>query len=1353
MRVIKTGSSCTLVPTIEGKKSELYEELLNRVGRANRKTANFLYSISKTQEMRNNFNSEDFNTQGEIKPEKFMKEINIDSFVNEIKRIDNLRKDVGAIDEKGNQILYNTPDEIYNKVIDYNNTHLRSKANIIYLNGKFAIDLDILGASNYNINSYLETKKVSFDALNDYLHSLGFSTDYQGNMKSNIANFLNVSRFISDIKEIKTISIGKHAWNEAQTSIILEMMKDDPLVKRLTNKFGNDLNSVLSYVSGRKLVQLTDESKSDLNPYWTDRINDLIEKVRDNFTKINTGEITNRISDAVSSIPDGDVSYFNISGDKIKDVLTDLYKTFHLDKKLSSVNAENVKSLSEAVEVFQNKLAKEMEISKRLGHGNANQVLFNKLRSDINKGKYAEGISKMMIYLQKKIEALEGYSSKMDKEFQSHPDVLQAINKLSGSLMKLLDFTNSYSDIVEKLTHAENLLNNEADLPQEFVNSISTTAKSVQQILMQANSYARGKQFDCVYAFLKRYWGDSDTKYYGGKEYSLSDMLRVASKDISFFDRFIFSMNETNDPVLNLVYEAVKDRNRARDEKLRKVEYIIRTLNADLYSESNTDFMFKRDKDNKTTGKLISEFNWDKLITERDNLKKYLMENGADEKAATKQAALWANDKIVDAPPSMNPVFFEYVAKFAHLIYGENEDPANYVVSLKVPNPKEYGSNEIDNLTQKQKNYYYKMLALKSVLQGALPGIKTEFFNAPQITATVAERMDEGDMDSAVKTVKEEFLDKFRHSAEDYGSEFDEMLAGNEIRQVVSDMNGEELMTLPILYTHKLKDMSRLSTDFSKGMLATAATTVQYDEMNSILDSMMLTKDWLMSKRPTMKTEGGKSMMDIFQWGKQMFMNSVYTEGRNTRSGALMADFFEKSMFGRGRKKESMSIGGVDIPVDKIADFLTEYTSITGLSTNLLGAEDNVWVGKMQMLIEAGAGEFFNLKDLAVADLQYFRLLPQLLNELKGNTKSSMLALLMDRFNVLEDYYESYKETNFYKSGIGKIIGKGDLMFMYGAGEHMLHAVPMLAILRNTKVHDTRTNTDVPLFNVFSVEKNDTGNGLLKVDYDRYQMIDKNDDGSTSYRKLTDEDLKNVDKEITFVNKGMNGAFNSIDKGMIHRYAIGRLIMNFRQWMPAYYEKRFNGVDYDADKGEFREGFYYSTFKFLGDCVKDLFHAKPQIAQRWDELSTTERYNLKRTIGELSLFTVLAVSNLSLGSYKDKRGNWAYRHLIYMTQRLLMETQASTPFFIPFTQYGPTGFIKNVITTLNSPMAAINTMNSLANIIDFTKLAQTVQSGDEKGQNMYLHRLERAVPFYSSIKKQIDLGDEDFMFNVFKQNQ
>ena len=187
-------------------------------------------------------------------------------------------------------------------------------------------------------------------------------------------------------------------------------------------------------------------------------------------------------------------------------------------------------------------------------------------------------------------------------------------------------------------------------------------------------------------------------------------------------------------------------------------------------------------------------------------------------------------------------------------------------------------------------------------------------------------------------------------------------------------------------------------------------------------------------------------------------------------------------------------------------------------------------------------------------------------------------------------------------------------------------------------------------------------------------------------------------------------------------------------------------MHYDADLGQYRQGFYESGFKFVVDTVNDLKRAKFSIATRWDELDDVEKANLKRCIAETGLMVILMVQNLALGEYKDKRGSWAYRNLIYQTKRMLMEVRASTP----LSGFGPQGFIANLVNMLNSPVAAIATIEDIVTLMDLTKLFVTIEGGRYDGENLYMHNLKRRVPYIGQISRQLKIGEEDYIFQVFE---
>ena len=1348
---------CVLTPSVGGKKSVLYEGILKATAN-DRVLTNFLYAISKQTPIKNSFESKEFNSQGEVKPRVFIDKFKVSELVHSKQDLVKERQEIGAEDHNGRPISYDFPEDIYQKVIDYNNNHFAYKANIKFSDGKFYIELNGLNATNYEINRSLESRKARFDATNKFLSAYGFNTDFSDAVRVSTANLLNAVGYIKTIKDIiDTSSKGGYKYTPQTAALLQDLMNKDPLMKRIESFFGEDTADVISFISGRDATVLSEEAASKLDDYWINKVKALLMTSRNKLSQLDLVALTADITRADKQIQDKAPEYFGVASTEISHTLRDLYDTYHLDKEtMNSIN-DSINTLSEAANRFMRIRLKELELQRaKIGNKRGDDNVLKSIQKDITHGKYAQSIVSFLESVSNNIQAQIDNTKAIAEQFEASPDALDAINRLSASILHILESVEAHKDIIEKLTNADQLEVDQMNVPEELIQQIKVAARGLNQALLDARSYARDKQFDVVYAFMKLYWGDSDIQEFNGESHSLENILRIAQKDVNVFDRFIYSMNESNDEALGLIYEAVKTRDRARNELLQKGHFIVRTLTEDLYKSSDSDFMFSRDEKHVPTGMLISNVDYAKFKADKEAYKAALQKEGLNKRDIESKTDDWIRANTKTMKPFTNTVFSNAITQYVKTLYGETANPEDFSFEVTVPNPEKYSSNDLNGLSTAQREYYYKMMALKMVLSYQTPNAGMSFFNAIQVSADFTTALKEagGDPTRVLQMVKNKITDVFQHREDDteYGESLDDVLETNGMKRALSDINGHELMKLPLFFSHDIKDKTRLSTDFSRGMLAMMTAALQYNEMNKVIDALMLSKDWLLSKRSTQKTAGDKVLTDIFTWGRDMYMNSVTNDIGSSRSAGLLTDFMDTAAFGRTKKSEgTISLFGYKISKDKAADLMTGYSSITGLTTNLLGAQANLLVGKLQMIIEGSAGEFFDLKDLAVGEFEYFEMIPQLLLELNSNYKSSKLGLLMEKFDVLGDYYGKLKEAGFYKSAFGKIVGNTNLFFMYGIGEHYLHAVTMLAVLHRNKVHDIQTNRDISMLDAYEVSKTGSS-GLLTINRDRYKWIETDAEGNTTYRDITDKDEELVDKKITYSNKSMHGAFNSLDKGMAHRYAIGRLMMNFKQWMPGHYQRRFRSLHRDADLGVYRRGYYTTLFSFLADTVTDLKDRKFQIATRWEEMSEMDKYNMKRIVAELTIFALLTASNISLGKYKDKRGNWAYRNLMYQVKRMLMETQASSPIIMPFSGYGAMGFVKSIITTLNSPIASLSAIDKLTNILDFSNIFSEVQNGKNKGDNLYIHNLSRNLPFYGQINKQFNLDQDDYVFNVFTKS-
>lgn len=263
---------------------------------------------------------------------------------------------------------------------------------------------------------------------------------------------------------------------------------------------------------------------------------------------------------------------------------------------------------------------------------------------------------------------------------------------------------------------------------------------------------------------------------------------------------------------------------------------------------------------------------------------------------------------------------------------------ADYPVTLLVP--KKYYSDPLAGLTSVQQAYYRKMMGIKYDLENKLHqgGIKTDLFLPVQMNSSMLE----GNKEMSFKDALKQGMDAFRitENDTDYG-----------VTNVILDSNGNEIKSLPVFYVNKLKDQSRLSKDFSKTLLAFGAMTENYSALNTRAALLEMTKSFLMKRQ--LRT--GKNMFQTLRVGSNVLQQEATEPTSNTITGKYLEDLYDVAIYGRAHSKPKVIKG---FSTSKATSLLTQYTSTTGLVMNLPGAIANALVGKLQMLIEAGAGEF-----------------------------------------------------------------------------------------------------------------------------------------------------------------------------------------------------------------------------------------------------------------------------------------------------------------------------------------------------------------------------------------------------------
>ena len=220
----------------------------------------------------------------------------------------------------------------------------------------------------------------------------------------------------------------------------------------------------------------------------------------------------------------------------------------------------------------------------------------------------------------------------------------------------------------------------------------------------------------------------------------------------------------------------------------------------------------------------------------------------------------------------------------------------------------------------------------------------------------------------------------------------------------------------------------------------------------------------------------------------------------------------------------------------------------------------------------------------------------------------------------------------------------------------------------------------------------------------------------------------------------MHGKFNADDRGNLNRWGVGRLMLQFRQWMVTHYRRRFEKTKYNAILDYDVEGFYFTTYKLMGELYSTIKKGEFAFGAMWHGFSKHQQANLRRALFEIASFIGLSAAITYSAKPKDLKGKWRQRMLLYAAMRLRTEIGASTPSL---------GMFENIMTLLQSPAASLSKMNALVDLLSFWDLGVEIESGRYAGMSVWRRNLYEAMPYIGQIRKTFDLSEEDYMFNVF----
>ncbi len=392
-------------------------------------------------------------------------------------------------------------------------------------------------------------------------------------------------------------------------------------------------------------------------------------------------------------------------------------------------------------------------------------------------------------------------------------------------------------------------------------------------------------------------------------------------------------------------------------------------------------------------------------------------------------------------------------------------------------------------------------------------------------------------------------------------------------------------------------------------------------------------------------------------------------------------------------------IGEKYVHGSKVADFGMKYNSLLRIGLNPINAVTNLLVGDIGNIIEAFGGRFYTLTNLKDASNIFFK---DALNE------DSDLNHWRDKIGPLQELedYETVEQVSTSK-GINKEKVENLMYMPQKLGETWLQNRTMVAI-------------------------------LLKDGY-------MDSDGKTTEKgkNITETELKRLINKCYEVNNKIHGRYSSRDAAAISQQVLPRMMMQFKKWIPAAIESRFESKHFNVDLGVEVEGRYKTGWRLLKRALEgDL---KALQAGNMTEL---ELYNMKKNLAEIVIALAATLSFIAMGAFGDDDEELKKNPYYKFTMDQLDRLSGDLLYF-----YNPGSYTETALKPIalaKTTSDVINCMVAFPHIFGLQGKKDVYDSGSRKGENKFLAKAIDVTPIAAPIAKVARNFKKDVKYQSYK---
>lgn len=1274
---------CDMYPEVNGEASKLYRDLLKKI--KNRPLTNLIYAAYLQQGVAAQMDNQGFrvNSQGQHDANAVMQYFDVNSMKIEASKVNDVAMRIGARDSSGDLVDFTDAKDALQRAAQSNSTTTGVVSYVVQHGDVFNILTEAKDSRTQIRTLEVEKKQAVWDVMEQTFANVGIDVN-NFDFNRGLVNANNGRNFLSWFENLRGTRNDLYSQKDVRT--ILALDENSSQVQRLKTMFGT-IDDVAA-----KVYDAFHRGRQNYTQGQLTLMNAAMDNCK-NMQGLDLYSLRQQVDQV-----EGDID-FNSSEAEIQATLEDLNKKYDLDINEIHRKGQKIKQLSHAAAdaafTLQRQLKKLKSEQGVTPEARQLETSINRLTREIANQRYYSGV---MGFLSDALNQVQTMEQLFQQANQAPGTNMERSMARAKALMEIKRIRDGYEHIVESLSRMDDLIVDESISPTDK-QAIEDQAKAVKEYFDKYKKKIDELKENTMIDIAVEYLGETTSN-----GMSIADIVTMADADSSVYD-YLYSIGRVSNPLVATMGSIIRDAQGERTQKLNEVALRIRRANKKLFdSGSHSDFMYEPD-----SNYIISDIDWVTYNEARKQARKKFTRQGKTGLALEEAMDLWqeanTEDRVVD-----------YVS-------GRTE---------RVPNGNY--RKAFPTLTQAQQEYYNEMMQIKGELGTLLPQYAQKQYLPPQLRRSFVDAMvkSKGNPKKIAKAILNKIKDMFIIREDDPLNVKNGIIEGEEYGIRSGAMDNTPYRQIPIFYVNRLKDQGELLKDFSGALQALAGTAINYDCMNRIKDTVEFMGDFIKDQQIA-ATNGGVRQTDaIVTKGVRIFKDLVGFAS-NTNTSGIVDGFIDKHIYGVKLK----DVG----KWTKMAQTLLAYTSLRSLAVNVKGAISNYLVGELQMLIESGAGEFYNPLDYVWAHAKIFGdntlSAPGRIIDFMTNNVNSKAVLLAQRFDPLNEMFSETAHERYFSGPLRQMVAKDFSFIGYGMGEHMIHYVTMYAILHNQKVRID--GKDATLYDAFYKGNKADGNSELLM---KNNVTYKDAEGN--WVPVDDAFLDSIRDRIRYCNQNTHGSMNEEDKGLIHQRMMGRFVMNLRQWMVEHYSRRYRGKHWDASLKEWREGYYNTVGQLFTSWGRALFHFESEYATRWSEMTDSQKANVRRAMAEqIVLFSLLGLS-FALGEPEDHKKEFWHRMWIYQTKRAIMDVRGSTPYGVPM----------EMTKMINSPMAATNTVNALMYpFVGLPDINKTIKSGRYKGWNKYgRNMLKYWVPFYNQIDQLQHMGEDESIFAVFDQN-